>query len=120
MKKILIIDDDPFFAKNIKGVLDPKLYEVVSAADGEEGLKKIKDSVPDGILLDIMMPKMNGMDFLKQLNEAYGKNKIPVIITSNLSSFTKIAEGVSLGIRGYIFKSNESLQNIGDTITKMF
>jgi DNA-binding NarL/FixJ family response regulator len=58
------------------------------------------------------MPKMNGIDFLRKVNEIYGQGKTPVIITSNIASLEQISEGVSLGIRGYIVKSNESLHGI--------
>lgn len=119
MKKILVIDDDPFFKKAISSAVDPSAYEVSFAVDGEDGLKKVEESVPDIILLDILMPKMNGLEFLKQLNEKYGSNKIPVLITSNLSSMEKISEGVELGVRGYIIKSDESIKTIVSTIESL-
>lgn len=116
MKKILVIDDDQFFAKAIHSAMDTSKYEVITALDGDEGLKQVEKSTPDVILLDIMMPKMNGLEFLKQLNNKYGSNKIPVLITSNLSSMEKISEGVELGVRGYIIKSDESIKTIISTI----
>ncbi len=120
MKKILVIDDDMTFVAVMRAKLDPKRYSVASAGNGEEGLKEIAGSPPDLILLDIMMPKMNGMEFLKKLNETYGKGKIPVIITTNLSSLEEISEGMSLGIRGYFIKSEESLKSIVGIIESVF
>lgn len=120
MKNVLILDDDTSFQETMKASFDPAEYAVISASDGEEGLKKMEEVLPDVILLDVMMPKMNGLDFLKKVNEKYGEAKIPVFITSNTSSMDNISEGVSLGIRGYIVKSNESLQGIVDTVTKLF
>lgn len=116
MKKILVIDDEDYFAKSVKATLDSKEYEVLAAIDGEEGLKMIETESPDAVLLDINMPKMNGMDVLKKLDT----KKVPVIITSNLSSRQTISEGVSLGVRGYIVKSNESLSAIASTIEDLF
>jgi CheY-like chemotaxis protein len=116
MKKILVIDDEPIFPKMIREGIDTTKYEVLEAADGEEGLKKVEEIQPDLILLDIMMPKLDGMAFLKKLNEVHGKGVIPVVITSNLSTITKISEGLALGVRGYIIKSNESVQTIAHTI----
>src|SRR3989344_1005392 len=116
MKTILIIDDEDYFAKTIEEVLDPKKYKVITAGNGEEGLKVLAHTQPDAILLDINMPKMNGLEFLRTLKN----NKIPVIITSNLSSAQTISEGEELGIRGYIVKSNESAQTIADTIDRLF
>lgn len=100
------------FVAMIKASTDPKKYVVESAGNGEEGLERIKESIPDLILLDIRMPKMDGIEFLKEMNEKFGKEKIPVLITSNVSSLDKISEGVSLGVRGYFIKSDESLQGI--------
>ncbi|MBX4197838.1 response regulator [Candidatus Parcubacteria bacterium] len=116
MKKILIIDDEPLFCKVVREGLDTAKYEVSEAVDGVDGLKKVEEVNPDLILLDIMMPNLDGMGFLKQLNEKYGKGKIPVIITSNLSTITKISEGLALGVKGYIIKSNESIETIARTI----
>lgn len=115
MKKILVIDDDPFFAKSLTESFGSK-YEIVTAEDGEDGLKKAVSEKPDVILLDIMMPKMNGLEMLKKLNEENGKAKIPVFITSNMSSMKKISEGLELGICGYIVKSDETMQTIVDTV----
>lgn len=112
VKKILIIDDDATFKDLMKAGLDAAVYEVTTASDGQEGLQKMSDSQPDVILLDIKMPGMDGITFLKELNQKYGEGKTPVLITSNMSSMDSIAEGVSLGIRGYVVKSNESIQGI--------
>jgi CheY-like chemotaxis protein len=119
MKKILILDDDEVFQKTMKASFDAALYSVVAAGNGEDGLKKMEEGTPDVILLDVMMPKMNGLDFLRKVNEKYGEGRIPVFITSNTSSMENISEGVSLGIRGYIVKSNESLRGIVESIEKV-
>ncbi len=116
MKKILVVDDEPYFAKTIGATLDPKKYMVIAAADGLEGLKMIKDQSPDAVLLDINMPKMDGMEMLKKIDTS----KIPVVITSNLTSRDTISEGVALGVRGYIIKSDESAHTIADTIEGLF
>lgn len=116
MKTILVVDDEPYFSKTIEETLDGKKYKVMSAGDGEEGLKMIEKFSPDAVLLDINMPKMNGIEVLKKLNT----KKVPVIITSNLSSNQTISEGVALGVRGYIVKSNESPATIAGAIEDLF
>ena len=116
MKKILVIDDEAYFCKTIQETLDPKKYTVLAAEDGEQGLKIIEVSSPDAVLLDINMPKMNGLEVLKKLNT----KKIPVIITSNLSSKETISSGVALGIRGYLIKSDESPSTIASAIENLF
>jgi CheY-like chemotaxis protein len=120
MKKILVIDDDMTFIAMMKASLDSEKYTVSSVGNGEQGLDAVKEDKPDLILLDLVMPKMGGMDFLKKLNEEYGAGKIPVLITSNQSSLENISEGVSLGIRGYFVKSNESLQGIAKIVDGVF
>ncbi|MDP1707000.1 MAG: response regulator [bacterium] len=120
MKKVLVIDDDMTFVASIKAMLDTARYEVVSAANGAEGLERVEESKPDLILLDIMMPKMDGIEFLKELNKKYGEGKTPVLVTSNVSTLDKISEGVELGVRGYFIKSNESLQGIAEIIDNVF
>lgn len=116
MKTILVVDDEPSFAKIIEATVDSKKYKVITALDGEEGLKMIEKESPDAVLLDLNMPKMSGMEVLKKLDT----KKVPVIITSNLSNRETISEGVALGVRGYIIKSDESASAIASTIDDLF
>lgn len=112
MKNVLLVDDDIFFVREITTGLDPKKFTIMSAKDGVEGLKLLETFTPDIILLDINMPNMNGIEFLKKTNEKFGRGKIPTLITSNLDGIDQISEGVSLGIRGYIVKSSESISSL--------
>ena len=114
MKKILIIDDDEVFKKTLSAKLELLTYEVIWASDGEEGLAKSISEKPDLILLDMKMPKLDGIGFLKKRQADQDLPKVPILITSNISTIDKISEGVSLGVKGYIIKSNETL----DTIVK--
>ncbi|MDO8728317.1 MAG: response regulator, partial [bacterium] len=93
-----------------------KDYEVKVANDGEEGLKITKKEKPDLILLDVLMPNIGGMEFLKIIKADKELNKIPVLIVSNLNGMNYVEEGIKLGAHGYIVKSNESLKTIADTI----
>lgn len=113
MKKILIVDDDKIFAKILKdGLSQGGKHEVVIAHDGEEGLEKVKQDHPDLIVLDMMMPKISGIEFLKKLKLFNIVPQIPVIISSQLMDVEKISESVELGIKGYVVKSDYSLDNI--------
>lgn len=117
MKKILIIDDDATFQKTLSATLELLAYDVVSAFDGEEGLSKAVSEKPDLIILDIKMPKLDGLSLLKKLqSNKDGSEKTPVLITSNVSGMNTISEGVSLGVRGYILKSDESLDAIAKDV----
>lgn len=111
-KKVLIIDDDLTFQKVMKTKLESLTYEVVSAYDGEEGLNKAISEKPNLMLLDIRMPKMDGISMLKKLRANKDIPPIPVFITSNMSTTDHISDGVTLGVNGYIIKSNETLDTI--------
>jgi two-component system alkaline phosphatase synthesis response regulator PhoP len=114
-KKILIIDDDKIFSKILRDGLvagGNGKYEVVSAFDGEEGFEVAMREKPDLIMLDMVMPKVTGIEFLKKLrNEDWGKD-MPVIVETQLSDMEKMSEGMELGVRGYIIKSDYSLDTI--------
>lgn len=114
-KKILIIDDDKIFSKILRDGLvagGQGKYEVLTAFDGEEGLEVASREKPDLVMLDMMMPKLTGLEFLKKFRtEEWGKDT-PVIIETQLSDLEKMSEGVALGVRGYIIKSDYSLDTI--------
>ncbi len=112
MKKILVIDDDQFFAKTIIGALPEGKYEVASAENGEEGLEQMKSNKPDLVILDVLMPKMDGGTFLEIVKKDPDLKNVPVLISSNMSSLKKISDMMSLGASGYIIKSDESLESI--------
>lgn len=119
MKKILVIDDDQFFCKTLEGALPAEKYTLVSAEDGEVGLEKLKSEKPDLIILDLMMPKLDGTAFLKKLQESTDLPKVPVLVSSNLSSVKKISDVMTMGAVGYVIKSDESLQSIVQDIERV-
>lgn len=118
-KKVLIIDDDEVFQKTLGGKLRDLEYEVVSATDGEEGVKKANEEKPDIILLDIKMPKMDGMEVLQKLHDRDAFPPTPVLMTSNMSGIDNISEGIRMGVKGYIIKSNETLGTIIKEVEKI-
>ncbi len=79
-KKILIIDDEPTFVKMISARLSANGYEVVTASDGEAGLRLIEVEKPNLIVLDVMMPMMDGYTFIRELKGTREENPIPVIV----------------------------------------
>ncbi|KKU68416.1 MAG: Response regulator receiver, CheY-like protein [Parcubacteria group bacterium GW2011_GWA2_47_16] len=105
MKKILVIEDDVFLGDVLLQKLKNDSYEVALCRDGAEGLKKISDWKPDLILLDIILPSMNGYEIL----EAKVKNKdtqsIPVIVISNSGQPVEISRLLSLGVKDYLVKA---------------
>lgn len=104
--KILIVEDDKFLLNIYETVFAKEGFEVQTAMNGEEGYRLAMKSLPDVMLLDIMLPGgMNGLEVLKKLKEAQSSRGIPVMIISNLSDDKTISEGMSLGASGYFTKS---------------
>lgn len=115
-KKVLIVDDEQDLREAIATSLSYQGIAVLTAKDGEEGFALALAEKPDLILLDIMMPKMDGMTMLAQLREdAWGKSA-HVIVMSVLDDLHKIAETVEKGGLEYILKSDISLAGIVDKV----
>lgn len=93
--KILIIEDDVSIRDSLEDVLKNEGYRVVSAANGEEGLVCARETKPDLILLDLMMPVMDGFDFLKAKAADPELAKIALIVVSAGSNFDRIPEGIA-------------------------
>ena len=102
---VLIIEDDYFIRELYERQLGKKGYNVVTAPDGAEGLVKAAEVNPDIILLDIMLPKLNGLDLLGTLKAKPETQNIPLILLTNLGQESVIKEGFKLGAKGYLIKS---------------
>lgn len=106
MAKILLIEDDPLMVRMYQRKLLSDGYEVDIAVNGEEGLVKIRSFRPDLVLLDIMMPKLNGLQVLERMKADPTIATIPVIILTNLGgSQEDIERGLELGAVAYLVKS---------------
>jgi DNA-binding response OmpR family regulator len=106
MAKILIIEDDRFLRELIARKLKNEGYEVLEAVDGEEGLKRIKEEKPDLILLDLILPGIDGFEVLAKAKEDPDTAQIPVIILSNLGQREEIERGLKLGAIDYLIKAH--------------
>ena len=106
MAKILIIEDDKFLRELITQKVGQEGYEVVGAVDGEEGLKMAGEENPNLILLDLILPAMDGFEVLRQLKEQETTKNIPVIILSNLGQKEDIDKGMQLGAADYMIKAH--------------
>lgn len=110
--KILIVEDEEILLAALQEELSQGGYKIEGAADGEEGLAKVKSFQPDLVLLDLVMPKMDGMQVLKKLKESGETQRTPVIILTNLSDYERISEALSLGAKDYLVKANYSLSDL--------
>lgn len=118
-KRILLVDDDRFLRRACEIGLRRKSFTVVTAADGEEGLRLARTEAPDLILLDILMPKMSGIEVLRALKADEGTRSIPVLVLSNSSQEGSIQQAMALGAIGYLVKANLSLDQLGDRVAKL-
>jgi CheY-like chemotaxis protein len=105
MAKILIVEDDPLMSRMYQKIFNFENYEVEMAGDGQEGLDKARASKPTLILMDIMMPKMNGLEALEKLKADPETKAIPVIMLTNLAGQQDAEAALSKGAIKYIVKS---------------
>lgn len=115
-KSILLVDDDLTLREMYSERLKAEGFVVETAKDGEEAFSKATDLKPNIILLDIMMPKINGLDVLKKLREQEGTKDIPVIVLTALIQDREKMESITRGADDYIVKS-ETMP--GDVIAKV-
>lgn len=121
-KKILIIEDDKFLRELIAQKIAKQGYIVVEAIDGEDGIEEFKKEKPDLVLLDLILPGIDGFEVLSQIKSNTELNKIPVIILSNLGQKEDIERGINLGADDYLIKAhftpNEIMEKINKVIPK--
>jgi DNA-binding response OmpR family regulator len=103
---VLIVDDDAFLAGIYATKLDLEGFEVVSARDGEEGYKAAVKEKPDLILMDVLMPKLDGFEALKRLKADAETKAIPVIMLTNLGQKEDIEKGIQEGAVDYLIKAH--------------
>lgn len=107
MAKILLVDDDPLLVRMYQKKLENDGYAVETADDGDVALQRVDEFNPDLILLDIMMPKMDGYEVLKQLKANDSTRNIPVIMLTNVSATdADLEKGMELGAVAYLVKAN--------------
>ncbi|MFA5086992.1 MAG: response regulator [Candidatus Paceibacterota bacterium] len=111
-KKILIIEDDKFLRELMVRKLSSLQFDVVSAVDGEDGLEKIKSEMPNVVLLDLILPGINGFEVLERAKKDPATAKVPIIILSNLGQSEDIEKGLKLGAQDFLVKAHFTPQEI--------
>lgn len=115
-KKILLIEDDPFLRNLMMVKLQKEGFGVAEAFDGEDGLVKVSEIKPALVLLDLILPGIDGFEVLRQLKSNPALNSIPVIILSNLGSRTDIEKGVKMGAYDFMIKAHFTPEEIVEKI----
>lgn len=115
-KKIVILEDDLALVKSLLQALSNDGFEVLSAVDGETGLRVISESKPDLIVLDIILPRKSGFEVMEALAADPGLSRIPVIILTNLESSQDIDRMIELGAKSFLVKTNYSLEEVASKI----
>jgi CheY-like chemotaxis protein len=116
---ILLAEDNRFLRRAAEAILRRHGFTVLTAADGEEALKLAQSGAPDLILLDIMMPKINGFDVLRALKREPATSPIPVIVLSNLDQQNDVAAARELGAVGYWIKAGVGLEELVDRVKSL-
>ncbi len=116
--KILMIEDNAYYRKIYRNKLTLAGFEFIEAINGQEGLNKIISEKPDLILLDIILPRKNGLDVLIEMKKNKKIKDIPVIILSILGQKSDVKKGLSLGAQDYLVKTKTTLSEVIDKIKK--
>lgn len=104
-KRILIVEDEQLLNEAYQTILTREGYDVDSAFDGKEALEKVKDADPDLILLDLRMPRVDGLDFLREYKPSTEHPNVKIIVFSNLDEQSEIESAFELGAQKYIMKA---------------
>ncbi|MDD5355775.1 MAG: response regulator [Candidatus Omnitrophica bacterium] len=116
-KKILLVDDEVDFLQLLKARLEANSYDVVTAMDGKEALEKVKKEKPDALILDVMMPEVNGLEVLKAIRK--NDQKLPVFIITAFSNEERFKLSTQFNASGFILKTSDlqaEIDNINNVL----
>ncbi|MFH1611923.1 MAG: response regulator [bacterium] len=116
LAKVLVVEDDKFLRDLLVRKLKEENFEIETAIDGVEAIKKADEWMPNLILLDLIIPGLDGFEVLKQLKENPNTNKIPTVILSNLGQQEEIQKGMGLGASDYLVKAHLTPGEIIDKV----
>ena len=118
-KKILVVEDDRFLRELITQKLVREGYEISEAADGEEGVKKAEEIKPDVILMDLILPGIDGFEAISKIKEKPELENVPIIILSNLGQRDDVERGLKLGAVDFLIKAHFTPGEIIEKIEKV-
>ncbi len=115
-KSILIVEDDDFFRSLLSKKISSEGFVALEAIDGEKGIKMVKEKKPDLIILDLLLPNIDGFEVLSQIKADASVSSIPIIILSNLGQQEDVERGLKLGANDYLIKSQFDINQVIDKI----
>jgi CheY-like chemotaxis protein len=115
-KRILLVEDDRFLRKAAEVRLRRAGYTVITAADGEEAIATASATRPDLVLLDLIMPRMQGFEVLRLLRAQPNMQSVPIVVLTNLSQDADRERAMTHGANGYLIKANMSLDALADAV----
>lgn len=115
-KKVLVVEDDVVLNKALNDFLSAEGFDVVVAMDGEEGIRKASEYNPDLVLLDIIMPKKDGYEVIKEMKADEKMKNIPIVLLTNLGSINDVEKALELGATTYLVKADYKLEEITQKI----
>jgi len=119
MKNILLVEDDPFLSDIYTTKLKKEGFSVDIALDGQECLKKLEKSTPDLVVLDVVLPKVDGWEVLSSIRKQEKFKDLKVVILSNLGQKDEVEKGLSLGATAYFIKAHYTPAEIVEEIKKI-
>jgi DNA-binding response OmpR family regulator len=119
MKNILLVEDDPFLSDIYTTKLKKEGFSVDIALDGQECLKKLEKSTPDLVVLDVVLPKVDGWEVLSSIRKQEKFKDLKVVILSNLGQKGEVEKGLSLGATAYFIKAYYTPAEIVEEIKKI-
>ena len=117
--RVLIVEDDRFLRRAAAATLQRAGYAVATAADGEEALRAVREQAVDLVLLDLIMPKVQGFECLRALKADSATASIPVIVLSNLGQDLDREQTMQAGAAAYFVKANLSLDALSDAVGRV-
>lgn len=119
MNKILVVEDDKFLSNVYRLKLQKAGFEVVTAEDGDQAVEKIKSENFDLVILDLIIPKIDGFTVLSEIKSQEKYKKLPVLVASNLGQIEDVNRAMKLGANDFVVKSDTSLDILIEKIKKL-
>ena len=116
---VLIVDDEAMVRDLYRVALEHAGYQVIEAPDGQAGLEVVSTAKPDIVLLDVRMPKMNGIELLRKLKESDTAHEVPVVMLSNFDEPSLVRESLALGAHGYLVKVGTDPRELANVVEKV-